>query len=266
MSSIFSKPKIPDIPPPPPAPELTAFKSEITGIERVPVKDANGNTTIIERQILSDEQKQHLAELDAIAGEQLARIGKLTSNFATTDIEGLDKILKDFEVNAKSSLESSFSDRTNSEEENLAKFGLSDSTSATELRNLRENQKQLMSDNINQQNEMLKQQVRQNELSNSYNLYNLVASQKNTNTNQMLDNLANAASIQQGLLDAQNQYNQSVYNANLQQQQLAANKSSGFSIGDLFSIAGLGRAIFSPAKDGFAAIAKSLPLTSRFTG
>lgn len=248
MGSLF-KPKQPPPPPAPPAPEVMGFRSEITGVERIPVKGEDGKTTIVEKQILSPEQKEAQENLSRIAQQQLERIESLSNNFDVDLIPGLSDTLKAFNENQGSALKQAFQIRTRSEENALAQFGQGDSTAAAIQRNMRERDRGLAEKQLSNESEMLKQDVRQRELSNSQNLLSIVSDRQDTQVAQLADALNRGQQGSQFMTGLLAQRNNLLYQGGLQQQQLGFQASQA-GMSNLAGTIGMAALLAGPAGFG----------------
>lgn len=162
--------------PTPPAPPSTV-RDEIGGVEQVPVTNADGSITYITRKLpLTAEQQAQKDQLDAIMSESLAEIQKLSATDYAPD-EATQKVLSQWQTAQKELLATQVSSRSQSEEELLAKRGLSDSTTAQAVRRQLALDSQKSAQNIGLQADEMASQVKAEQLSLQQNLYNLAANQ-----------------------------------------------------------------------------------------
>ncbi|PZP39009.1 MAG: hypothetical protein DI585_05540 [Pseudomonas fluorescens] len=162
--------------PTPPAPPSTV-RDEINGVEQVPVKNADGSITYITRAIpLTAEQKAQKEQLDAIMAESLVEIQKLSSSDYAMDAD-TQRILSQWQSAQNELLSTQVTKRTASEEETLARRGLTDSTAASDVRRQRVLDQQQAEKNISLMSDEMASQIRNEQLSLQQNLYNLAANQ-----------------------------------------------------------------------------------------
>lgn len=219
---MVSKPKIPPAPPPPETPDPIGFRSEITGVERIPVEGPDGKTTIVEKQILTPEQQEEQDNLDRIQAEQLARVEQLTNNFEVDDIPGLRDTLTAFRDTNLQILRTGVNEASRVQEESLARIGKSDSTSAVQGRVALAREAGNARERIAREEQLLEQDIRNREISNALTLFGTAAGRSDVLTNQGAQALARGAASDLAGQQLQQQRNLAVFNSQLQQQQLAA--------------------------------------------
>jgi hypothetical protein len=225
MGSLF-KPKQPA--PPPPTPP-TLVRDEINGVEQVPVTAADGSITYITRALpLTAAQQAEKQENDRIVSESLAEISRLSRTDYAPD-EATTRVLDQWQTRQNELLARQASQRVQSEEEQLALRGLSDSTAAQAVRRQRLLDDQEAQRSVSLERDDLANQIRGEKLSLQQNLYNLASTQRDANANRT----AKAATASLGDAVALNAQRQSsildYYNA-----QQRAN-GSGSVFGDAFS-------------------------------
>lgn len=162
--------------PTPPAPPST-IRDEINGVEQVPVTNPDGSITYITRAIpLTEEQKAQKDQIDAILKESLGEIQKLSAaDYAPDDVT--QKILDQWKTTQGDLLKTQVTERTQAEEEELARRGLSDSTAAQSVRRQRSLDQQKAEQGLQTATDDMAEQIRNDKLSLQQNLYNLAASQ-----------------------------------------------------------------------------------------
>lgn len=171
MGSLFSS-KQPA--PPTPAPPSTV-RDEVNGVEQVPVTNADGSITYITRALpLTAEQKAQKDELDAILKESLDQIQVLSASNYTHDA-ATQKVLDDWSAVQTRLLGKQQALRTDSEEELLARRGLSDSSAAAEVRRQRALDSQDAAQSLALMKDEMANQIRADKLALQQNLYNLAA-------------------------------------------------------------------------------------------
>lgn len=248
MGSLFS-PKTPAAPPPPAPVEYVNTRDEVGGTQSNYVTNPDGTKTLVTSRLpLSPEQQAYEDKLQSIAKDNLDYLTKLTTNYNVDDIPGLKQYLDDYKATQTAALDEATADETNQSETALARYGQADSTAAVQNRearasNYQDNRRQISADLSG-----IEQNARQTGISNATNLYGLATGQQGA----ILGNLANSLSRGQGfqLSDAGLQQNRNnlIYQAGVQQNALqAANNSS--MLGNLASLASLG--VYGLGKQGF---------------
>ncbi len=160
--------------PTPPAPPSTV-RDEVNGVEQVPVTNADGSVTYITRNLpLTAEQQAEHDQLNAIMSESLTEIQKLSSSEYAAD-EETQRVLGQWEQAQTKLLSKQVTERTRSEEETLARRGLSDSTAAQDVRRQRLLDQQDAEQNVSLMKDEMASQVRSEKLALQQNLYNLAA-------------------------------------------------------------------------------------------
>lgn len=191
MGSLFQ----PDIPAPPPPPPPSTVRDEINRVEQVPVKNADGSTTYVTREIPpTAEEQAEMDELNRIMDESLQEIERLSS----TDFEvseSTKRSLDAWEAERRALLADNFESRSGAEERNLAKRGLSDSTAARNIRRQRNADERDELENIDRERDVIRDNIRNQQLNNQYQLFNLASSQED----------ADAVRRQQSALQGQQQ-------------------------------------------------------------
>lgn len=212
MGSLF-KPKTQYVEPPKQA-DPVGFKSEITGVEQIPVKNADGTTTIIERQVLTPEQQAIQDRNDRIAEEQFNRIEQLTNNYDISQIEGLADTLNNFRSSQLSYLNKAVRETRMSQEKNLAKFGVADSSAATEARTQLNDSELASRQQVEKDVQAAEQDIRNQEISRSTNLLGIVGNEQQQ-ANALLSNTLNRGSqVSSNFMNSLQNYNNMVYSAN----------------------------------------------------
>lgn len=175
MGSLFSAPKV-SAPPAPPPP--STVRDEINKVEQVPVTNADGSVTYITRALpLTAEEQERQDEIDGIMDEALAEIKKLSASDYADD-EETRRVLDQWQQTQQQLVAKGFSKRAESEEENLARRGLGDSTSALALRRQRLLDQQDAERHVQLGRDELGTQVRGERLALQQNLYNIASGQK----------------------------------------------------------------------------------------
>lgn len=162
--------------PTPPAPPSTV-RDEVSGVEQVPVTNADGSITYITRALpLTVEQQAQRDQLDSIMSDSLAEIQKLSASDYAPDAD-TQRILGQWQDAQKNLLATQYTSRSLNEEEALAKRGISDSTAAQEVRRQRALDQQQSEQNVGLQADEMANQVKADKLSLQQSLYNLASTQ-----------------------------------------------------------------------------------------
>lgn len=184
MGSVFKQGESKAVSQPSVAP--TTYINEIAGYEQVPVKNEDGSITYITRQLeLSAEEKLKKAELEKIANDALSEIQNISSEDYVAS-EATQQLLNDWQATQMQSLDSSFDKTTEINEDRLAKRGLADSTAADTTRRQIAQDEYDAGKQIEREKSSIATSLRQTELNNQQNLYNLAQSQLNYDKAQTL--------------------------------------------------------------------------------
>lgn len=207
---IATQKKQPSPPPLPAAPQPSDFRSEITGIEQTVVRGPDGKMTIIEKNIKTPEQIEEEKKIKTLIDNQLMRIDKLTNNFVTGDINGLSEILDNFKNQHLKFIQDNFQSQTNNREKDLAKFGINDSSAATQLRSLGDKTEKEMISQVFDNSVKMEQDIRNSELDKAIGLYNTLSNSLNNQNALKLTNFNNINNSNNNLLAIQNNYNKMI--------------------------------------------------------
>lgn len=187
----------------PSAPPKVSYKDEVNGVEQVPVTNADGSITYVTRKLpLSEEEQRKKSELDKMADDALAEIKLLTSEDYIAS-ESTQKLLNDWQAGQQEILNESFDDRKESEADKLAKRGLSDSTAARTVTRQTKQDEFDANKQVDRERSLMANNIRQNELNNQQNLYNLAQNQLNYDQAQ-IQKSANANLSKLGALNTAN--------------------------------------------------------------
>lgn len=183
MGSLFSKPKQPK-----PAP-LTTYRDEIAGVEQVPVRQEDGSVIYITREIAKSAEEQKIeADLKAMVQQSLDEIKRLSSKDYVLD-KKTQELVDDVKEERLQYLNESFDNRQESEEEYLAKRGLSDSTAGNTVRRQRNQDQYEANKNLDRETTLLEEDLRNQKLNNQYSLYNLAQNQKSYDAAQVQNSI-----------------------------------------------------------------------------
>lgn len=162
-----------------PTPPPASYIDEVNGVEQVPVKNDDGSITYITRKLpLSEEDKAKQAKLNKMSSDALAEIKLLTSPDYVTS-ESTTKLINDWQANQLTTLNNSFDDRKEAETDKLAKRGLSDSTAANTVERQTKEDEYDAKKAVDREKSSISNSIRQTELNNQQNLYNLAQNQLN---------------------------------------------------------------------------------------
>lgn len=175
MGSVFKQ----DEPKRQPAPPPVTYVNKVSGYEQVPVKNEDGSITYVTRELpLSEKEQLKKDELDKIASDALAEIEKLSSADYVASAS-TQQLLDDWQATQKSALDDSFTDRKELEEDRLAKRGLADSTAGETVRRQAKQDEYDANKEVERERSSIASAIRQTELNNQQNLYNLAQNQLN---------------------------------------------------------------------------------------
>ena len=177
MGSVFSSQETST-----PTTNLVNYVDEIAGVEQVPVRNADGTITYYTREIeKSEEEKLKDAELEGIKNSALEQIQALSSADYELSSSAKDA-LNSYRNESEDSLNSSYTERKESEEDYLAKRGLGDSTAGDTLRRQTKLDEFDANNSLDNQVNLLKGSIRDSELSIQQNLYGLASDELNYDT------------------------------------------------------------------------------------
>lgn len=225
MGSLF-RPKVPAAPPPPPDPIPQTLIDNINGTKSTPVKNADGSyTTTFDRLPLSPEEKAYEDNLIKVRDDSLGWIQKITAdpNYQSDYIKGF---LKDYEQSGLQGIEKAYKARTSFEETNLARYGVDDSTAATELRAQRGNDLSGDIQQIERDKSAIALQARDDELNKANAAFGLATGRQDVQLSQLTNSIAQGNSLNLGLTGLKQQRDLAVYGAQNQYNTLKANASA----------------------------------------
>lgn len=167
MGSLFkTKPALPVQP-------YNTYRDEVNGVEQVAVRNADGTISYVTRALpKSAEEQVRLDALDGIRNEALAEISKLSAANYQTD-EATLASLNDWVNAQQQTLQKTLASRSNREEAELARRGMSDSTAAQTIRRERFLDEQEAGQAIAQGRSTLADDIRNQRLSLQQSLYAL---------------------------------------------------------------------------------------------
>jgi hypothetical protein len=174
MGSVF-KPKVPAVPTPPPP---SIYRDEVGGTEQVPIQNADGSTTYVTRRLpLTPDQQREQDEYKNIMSTALVEIRRLSAtDFA--DDPTVNQALEQFKSAQSRALSQSLQQRTESEEQSLARRGVLDSTAAQTVRRQRAADERDARQQIVQATDVVKEDIRNDRLGLQQNLYSLAANRQ----------------------------------------------------------------------------------------
>lgn len=221
MGSLFSKPKVPTPPPPPPP---STIRDEIAGVEQVPVSNPDGTITYVTKKLpLTAEQQAEQDKFDKIMADALGEIERLSSADYDADTQ-TKQVLDDWRNQKVETLNEGFDERAALEAQNLARRGLSNSSAAAAARRQLSLDKQNAFEQVNREQRLMEDNVRQQQLGLQQNLYSIAANRNDLTAAQSFQ----AAARGQNQLLANEQARQSSILQYYNYQQQAANQPSLF--------------------------------------
>jgi hypothetical protein len=251
VGSLFSAPKISV--PPAPEPKDYNVDDRVSGRKTTIVTAADGSKTAVIENSYTPEQQAEIDNLKRIGDDALkAYEGLVADPYLDTMPEYKDQISRMFETQ-RISLNDAFRDASRATETAAARFGVDDSTAATQLRaqntsNLAGAQNQLENDKLNTINA-----VRQQEMSNQLGLYGLASGRQDTLFAQGMQTLGLGNQVAMANAARQDQYQANLFNARLGVAQANQNAQAK-GLGTIGQLAGLGLGIASGGM-GFGAAA-----------
>jgi hypothetical protein len=173
MGSLFSTPKVPTPPAPPPP---SSYVDEVSGVEQVPVTNADGSITYTTRALpLTPEQQAQKDQLNQIMSDSLAQIEALSATDYQNDAD-TQRILDQWRNVQQKTLDDSYTQRSQQEEQTLAARGLGDSSAADAVRRTRRLDLQDAEQNLDDEEGQIGSSIRSQNLQLQQQLYNLAAS------------------------------------------------------------------------------------------
>lgn len=241
-------PKIPAAPAPPPETKYN-YRDELSGVEQVRQENPDGSVTMVTRQLpLSPEEQAAKDNYDRIVKETGARIEDLTTNYDISKIPGLSDTITSFRSGQQRNLDTAAANRTAQEERALARYGVEDSTSASQTRSQRGRDYTDSQLQIGEQARLLENDIRQQELGNAQNLFSLATGQQQQNFANKLQGIQLGQNAVNSAGQLSQQRNLAIYNGNLNQQGLQAQAAST-GLSNLAALGGLG--VYALGRNGF---------------
>lgn len=174
MGSLFKR----SAPTPPPPPPPAGYRDEIGGTEQVPVKNANGTTTYVTRRLpLTEAEKAEKEAFDKLMKNALTEIESLSASDYKLD-ENTQKTLNAWTAEREKLIAENFDTRELEEEKRLARRGLSSSSAANAARRQRNLDEQSQFKTLENEKDLLKDDIRNNNLAYQQNLYNIASQRK----------------------------------------------------------------------------------------
>lgn len=195
-------------------PEILDIIDQIAGIEQVTVTGPDGKKQIIRRELpLTAEQQQEKELIDRLIGDNLKLIEELSAPDLATALPEFQPAIEAFRATIDKGIRESFRRTADLEEEVLARRGVADSTSATEIRGDREARTQEAFSQARRDEITFAEQLRGQAIGRATNLLGLAAGRQDAQAGQALASLGQLQSSQLGLLNANTAVNTA--NANL---------------------------------------------------
>ncbi|MFN7834842.1 MAG: hypothetical protein ACK5NY_03490 [Burkholderiaceae bacterium] len=189
---------------------------EINGVRETVVTRPDGTKELRRTAMpLSPEQQALKEQFDRIVNTQLTSIETLSRPELAASIPEFQPALKAFREQVTAGLDRSQAQTARISEEQLARRGLSQSTAATELRNVQANEFAGQRQQAAQQETLLAEDLRNQAIGRSQNLLSIATQRQDQQALRYLQAQQSAASSQLGLLQAQQAANQLQYSAQL---------------------------------------------------
>lgn len=238
-------------PPPPPKEKTPNFRSEITGVERKVVKNADGTETIVETALpLSPEEQALQNQWKELEQTNLAKMEELSAFADASQIPQLQERLQSFRQTQVENLERSAEFLAETNEEALARRGLANSTASTEQRAQREAIIGQEFANIDAKEQAFAESLRNQEMARAQNMFNIGNVGRTNIENRQLQGAQMATSSALGQQQANLQASQAFYNNQLQNFQMKQAEDQRV-FGNIMGVASL--ATFG-ATGGFSAL------------
>lgn len=252
MSSLFGS--TPAAPAPPPPVDYVNTRDEVGGTQSNYVTNPDGTKTLVTTALpLTPEQQAYKDQLNDIATQSLDWINKLSTNFNIDDpsLSWLKDEVNNYKTTQIQGADNALADRTNQEEDALARNGQADSSAGIGVRAQRGRDYTNSRAQIDRDASSIVDQAKQQGISNASNLYSLATGSLNTQLAQLMQSAQGGQNFQ--LADGQLQQNRNlaIYNGALTQQQLAQQTQAN-NFGNLASLASLATLAAGPM--GFGVI------------
>jgi len=201
--------KSPSTPPPPPPVETPDFISEISGVRRRVVKDASGRETIIEERLpLTPEEQAAADKLTELQESNLARIEELSGFTSALDIPEFQDTIEAFRSQQLRSFEDTAELVTTTQEEALARRGLSESSAGIGVRTAREAEFRQELRGIDESTRLAAEGLRQEGISRAQNLFGIATGREDVLYSRFAESLGRGQSgalAQQQIMGQQQQ-------------------------------------------------------------
>lgn len=256
MGSLFA-PKVPSQPPAPPPPEPVNTRDEISGTETVYIAGPDGKKTAVTRMLpLSPEQQAAKDKLDQLMKDNLARIEVLSGPDFADAIPGLGDTLKAYTDYNTNLVNRGYAKVGKEAADSLAQRGLDDSTTAVQAQVGLGRAKAQDQIAIGQQAKLMENDIRDAEIGRAQNLYGIAAQRGDINFARAVESLGGQRATQGMLMNAAQNYNNTLYSGALQQQQLkyGASQAGLANMAGLIETAGYGIG----AAGGFAKLGQKI--------
>lgn len=237
MGSLFS-PKVQPAPPPP-EPKDYNVEDRISGTKQNIVTQPDGSKLVVIEKNLTPEQQEIEDNLKRLAEDSLAKYESLVNDpFLDTMPEYRDQVQRVYDTQFRN-LNDAYNQAARSTEQTANRFGVDDSTAATQLRaqntrNLAGAQQQLADDKINTINA-----VRQQEMQNQLGVYGLASGRQDTLLSQGLQSLGLGNSIALANAGRNDNYQNALWQTNLANTQ-ARNAAAAQGMQTFGQLAGIG--------------------------
>jgi hypothetical protein len=185
----------------------------INRTKSTPVKNADGSYTITQERLpLSPEEQAYEAALTKVRDDSLGWIQKISAD-PNYQSDYVKNYLKDYEETGLQGIDKAYKARTQFEETNLARYGIDDSTAATEARAQRGNDMSADIQQLGRDQSTIAMQARDEELGKAYTAYGLATGRQDAQLAQLTNSIAQGNSLNLGLSGLKQQRDLAVYGA-----------------------------------------------------
>lgn len=225
MGSLF-KPKVPDTPSAPPQPDYDT-QDLINKVQSKIVTGPDGKKTVItSRMDLTPEEQALEDRYKKLTEDSLSRYEALSKTDWMNQVPEAKQAMDAFYNYNRNAIDNSFRASTGAQESQLARYGVENSTAATELRSANQANYQDALANLDSQKYQLGEGIRQQEQNNALQLYGIGQARGDATYARLADALKTNMSFGQGIAQLGQNRNLAVYQGDLQNNALRAQASS----------------------------------------
>ena len=134
MGSLFGKSKAPALPPVPDTPEMAELMGGLTGVTFKQVVSPDGSTRLVTSQNLTPAEEEQLKQIQTIITNSLTTLSQLSQTEMAINDPAFRDAVEAVKRQGRASVSESFDTASSRVEENLAKRGLTSSTTARQSR------------------------------------------------------------------------------------------------------------------------------------